>query len=90
MVDDETTSAILKIKRGYDKSYHSAFVAFVITRLRDYLGIPWAAMWQPLKSSIAELVARRDVLSPHGARLLAELDRMAREVSPPRLRSQLH
>lgn len=77
------TSAVLKRKRGYDKAFHSAYVALGIADYYRRLGLPWASELPALRRTIDELLdpdLAGSMLSSHGRTRLAELDRAARAV----------
>jgi len=68
-------SAIRQIKRGYDKSYHSAFVSFSLIEL--YLTLrkdkDAASFINPLILCLQDLIKARRFATAHGLELLAEL-----------------
>ncbi|EKO3807215.1 hypothetical protein NTE05_004471 [Vibrio harveyi] len=68
-------SAIRKTRRGYDKSFHSAFVSLGIINFYRAIGAPERAerFVVPLIHCVEELTAKEDVLSLHGRALLMEL-----------------
>ena len=74
-LDAQAISAIRQVKRGYDKSYHSAFVSFTIVEMYRALGRPDLAypFVAPLVVCLGDLVARRKFATPHGQELLVEL-----------------
>jgi hypothetical protein len=80
--DALVTSTILRRRRGYDKSFHSAFVAAVIMQLYRRLGreAPEHASLQPARLTAAELRERSQFLTPHGIELLDELDDVLAEL----------
>jgi hypothetical protein len=74
-LDAQAKSAIRQVKRGYDKSYHSAFVSFTIVEMYRALGRPDLAdsFVAPLVVCLGDLVAQRRFATPHGQELLIEL-----------------
>jgi hypothetical protein len=68
-------SAIRQIKRGYDKSYHSAFVSFSLIEL--YLALrkdqDAASFINPLILCLEDLINARRFATAHGLELLVEL-----------------
>jgi hypothetical protein len=74
MIDDKVVSSILHINRGYDKSYHSAFVSYSIIQLREKLGLDWDELWEPLKTTVSGLIEKGDVLSQHGYNQVLDLN----------------
>lgn len=80
--DALVTSTILRRRRGYDKSFHSAFVAAVIMQLYRRLAreAPEHASLQPARLTAAELRERSQFLTPHGLELLDELDGVLAEL----------
>jgi hypothetical protein len=73
--DALVTSSILKIKRGYDRSYHSAFVAYAIAHF--YLAIDERSKARELLSgaleTALELRQKQQFLTEHGRKMLTEL-----------------
>ena len=73
------TSAVLKRPRGYDKSFHSAFVSFAI--LQFYRGLGENPNDAPsiaaLQNTLAELIEKKTFLTPNG---LAVLDQLTAEI----------
>ena len=80
--DALVTSTILRRRRGYDKAFHSAFVAAVIMQMYGRLGRsePARASLQPALLTAAELRERPQFLTPHGIELLNELDDVLAEL----------
>ena len=68
-------SAIRHVKRGYDKSYHSAFVSYAIIEL--YLALrkdeAAASFIDPLILCLDDLIRARRFATAHGVELLVEL-----------------
>ena len=77
--DALVSSAILRQKRGYDRSYHSAFVAFVLAQFYWWLGERETAMgYMPsMLATTRELADKRAFVTDHGYELLVELAREA-------------
>jgi hypothetical protein len=73
--DGEVTSAILKINRGYDKAFHSAFVAFVLAIFYQKLGLAdtMNGFLEPLQVTLPQLQSKSHFLTDHGRILLNEL-----------------
>jgi hypothetical protein len=73
--DALVVSSILRIPRGYDRSYHSAFVAFVLMQLYSRLGLKDLAhqMVPPLVVTVSELLDKQRFLTPHGLDLVLDL-----------------
>ena len=80
--DALVTSTILRRRRGYDKAFHSAFVAAVIMQLYRRLGrqAPEHASLQPAVVTAAELRERQQFLTRHGVELVDELDGVLAEL----------
>jgi hypothetical protein len=72
--DALVTSAILRIQRGYDKAFHSAFVALALARFYDTLGLKTRAnaLLFPLSVTVPGLLANTRFLSAHGRTVLDE------------------
>jgi HEXXH motif-containing protein len=70
-----TLSAIRETKRGYDKSFHSAFVLLSIIRFYQKLGISIQVnqFIVSLTHCVDDLIKKPQYLAPHGKRLLDEL-----------------
>jgi len=68
-------SAIRQVKRGYDKSYHSAFVSFGIIEHYLQLGKKEKALTflDPLTICVDDLVKNTNFITEHGKQLLFEL-----------------
>lgn len=68
-------SAIRQVKRGYDKSYHSAFVSYGIVEHYLRLGKKEKAMkfLDPLTICVEDLVKNMNFITEHGKKLLLEL-----------------
>jgi hypothetical protein len=73
--DLRVTSAIQKIPRGYDKSFHSAFVAFTLSRFFERLDLPERVgeFLEPLRVTVPELGQDTRFLTDHGRVVLGEL-----------------
>jgi hypothetical protein len=76
MEDGLATSAILKRKRGFDKSFHSAFVATVLAQF--YTELEMYSDANALLSSstlitFEELKSKRQFLTIHGKKVLDEI-----------------
>lgn len=73
--DAVVTSAILRIPRGYDKSFHSAFVAVVLAELNRHLGRHerHASFLAPVPTTLHGLTKRKQFLTQPGQSLLEEL-----------------
>ncbi len=73
--DGLVQSAILKIRRGYDKAFHSAFVAFVLAQLYQKMGEPTKAQEfiEPLLITVSGLQANTKFLTTHGQAILKSL-----------------
>lgn len=73
--DAKAISAIRQVRRGYDKSYHSAFVSFAIVELYVLLGRPQKAteFLDPLLVCVEDLVQNTKFITDHGRMLLVEL-----------------
>jgi hypothetical protein len=73
--DGLVTSAILQIPRGYDKSFHSAFVAVVLAELNRRLGRNkrHAALLAPVTTTVRGLLAKQQFLTVAGRETLADL-----------------
>jgi HEXXH motif-containing protein len=69
----QVISAVRKVPRGYDKSFHAAYVAYVQRRLYERLGEPDPAPVGPLDRTLGELTERAGWLTDHGRRRLTEL-----------------
>ncbi len=73
--DALATSAIRQVKRGYDKSYHSAFVSFNI--IEHYLKINKQNLTEkfidPLIICLEDLVNNTEFITEHGRQVLFEL-----------------
>ena len=75
------TSAILKRERGYDKSFHSAFVAVAIAHFYWKLGMPSKAnsfLSSSTLKTIQELKTKQRLLTDHGNYILNELDQLSK------------
>jgi hypothetical protein len=72
--DALVTSTILKRRRGYDKSFHSAFVAFGLLQMREAQGrLEDAEEYaEGIWVTTDELAGRLQFLTPHGQALLDE------------------
>lgn len=78
--DALVTSAILKRKRGFDKSFHSAFVAVTLAHFYNKMEIPSKAKYfisSPTRMTIEEIKTKRYFLTDHGNYILNELDRLS-------------
>jgi hypothetical protein len=75
LAEYRVTSAIRKIPRGYDKSFHSAVVAVALARFYRKLGMPDKSdeFWSPLGTTVSELQGDTRFLSNHGRAVLADL-----------------
>jgi hypothetical protein len=73
--DALTISAVRRTRRGYDKAFHSAFVAYGLIRFYQRAGDSDHArdMVSPLLVCLDDLVDKRRMLTPHGEALLADL-----------------
>jgi hypothetical protein len=73
--DAKCVSAIRQERRGYDKSYHSAFVAFGLAKFYSALGNADRAVefMTPLLLCLDDLAARERFLTGHGRELLQRL-----------------
>lgn len=73
--DGLVTTAILKIPRGYDKAFHSAFVAVVLAEFYRRLGdaAKVKGFLDPLAVTIPELRAKDGFLTDHGRDVLGDL-----------------
>ena len=62
------------MRRGYDKSFHSAFVALVLARFYRRLGMKVKAKQPltPLWTTVSELVENTTFLTPHGRNVLCD------------------
>lgn len=69
------TSAIRQVKRGYDKAYHAAFVAYGLICYYLKLNLPEKAgtYINPLLKSLEELIQKPQFLSKRGINLLDQL-----------------
>jgi hypothetical protein len=80
MAEDDAlvTSTILKRRRGYDKAFHSAYVAAVIMQMYARLGTsrPESASLDAALITASGLRERRQFLTPHGLELLTELEQL--------------
>ena len=69
------TSAVLQRPRGYDKSFHSAFVSFAILQFYRGLGENQndAPSIAALQNTLGELIEKRTFLTPNGVAVLDQL-----------------
>jgi len=83
--DGLVTTAILKIKRGYDKGFHSAYVAATLADFYARLGMTSQVcdLLAPAQTTVSELKPNQSrFLSEHGCRRLDELDRWIEDHAP--------
>jgi hypothetical protein len=80
--DAVVLSAVRKVPRGYDKSFHAAYVAYVQRRLYSRLSLDDPKPPGPLDHTLGELGERRQWLTPHGRLRLAELVEFDRRFPP--------
>jgi len=75
-VDALVQSSILGILRGYDKSYHSAFVAVTLAELNRRLNRPdrHDFLLSRVPKTLCGLLAKQQFLTPHGQAMLADLN----------------
>jgi hypothetical protein len=80
--DALVTSTILRRRRGYDKAYHSAFVAAAVMQLDLELGQRTRARHhlEAVEQTIAELYERDRFLTDHGRMLLDQLSGSAQQL----------
>jgi hypothetical protein len=73
--DGLVTTTILKIPRGYDKAFHSAFVAAALTELHHRLGDDRRALGflDPLAVTLSGLQEKNHFLTEHGRIVLDSL-----------------
>jgi hypothetical protein len=72
------TSAILKRKRGYDKAFHSAFVAYSLGRFYHQVGDErnMLCLLEGLDTTVSELEELQSLLTDYGTQLLHELKQL--------------
>jgi hypothetical protein len=72
------TSSILKQRRGYDRSFHSAFVATVLLQFYEEIGIPSKLNFSidSITQTIEELRSKSQFLTNHGKNILEELEKL--------------
>lgn len=82
--DAVVVTAIWKKSRGYDKGFHSAFVALSLYRYWSALGNPAKAeiYFEPSLRTIDQLVAKKENLTAHGQVLLYRLRTAFLEPAP--------
>jgi len=75
-------SAVRKVPRGYDKSFHAAWVAYLQRRLYQRLGIADPKPPGELSQTLQGLHSRRHLLTANGQAILAQLRALDAEWPP--------